>query len=273
MRSARSIRPPLAWRPSDSALARSYDTTAEAAMMAKGSIAMWALSVDARYQATPPRRSASVTRSITESKNAPRWLAWFEALASAPSSRSGSAASTTSSSPARRAPIPMAMAAATPRSSPRMVRWSGLRPVRRSPSPSGLTARSTGARNLPSNTGTRLSDSLPRIAAAPGTIPRTTDQPAGAGAPTGPAPAQMGVLDGEDVSDREHPQRGPRRAQREREDDAGRGAAGTVRRDARASVASRTARPSRTPNRRRSSAGSPSRSPSRRSSGTATRST
>ena len=30
-----------------------------------------------------------MTRSITESKNAPRWLAWFEALASAPSSRSG----------------------------------------------------------------------------------------------------------------------------------------------------------------------------------------
>ena len=71
----------------------------------------------------------------------------------------------------------------------------------------------------------------------------------------------MGVLDGEDVSDREHPQRGPRRAQREREDDAGRGAAGPVGGDRRASAASRTARPSRTPSRRRSSAGSPSRSP------------
>ena len=40
----------------------------------------------------------------------------------------------------------------------------------------------------------------------------------------------MGVLDGEDVSDREHPQRRPGRAQREREDDAGRGHAGTSRR-------------------------------------------
>ena len=45
-----------------------------------------------------------MTRSITESKNAPRWLAEFDALASAPSSRSGRAARTTRSSPARRAP-------------------------------------------------------------------------------------------------------------------------------------------------------------------------
>ena len=39
------------------------------------------------------------------------------------------------------------MAAPTPINSPRAVRWSGVRPVRRRPSPSGLTAFSTGARN------------------------------------------------------------------------------------------------------------------------------
>ena len=45
------------------------------------------------------------------------------------------------------------------------------------------------------------------------------------GRPDGLTTHQMGVLDGEDVSDREHPQRGPGRAQRERQDDPRRGAA------------------------------------------------
>ena len=58
----------------------------------------------ARYQATPPNSSASVTRSITESKNAPRWLAEFDALARAPSSRSGRAARTTRSEPGPQSP-------------------------------------------------------------------------------------------------------------------------------------------------------------------------
>ena len=57
IRSARSISPPLASSPSDSALARSYDTSDDAAMMAKGSSAMCGLSVDARYHATPPSSS------------------------------------------------------------------------------------------------------------------------------------------------------------------------------------------------------------------------
>ena len=45
---------------------------------------MWGSRSMARYQATPPISSASVTRSITESKNAPRWLAEFDALAKRP---------------------------------------------------------------------------------------------------------------------------------------------------------------------------------------------
>ena len=55
----------------------------------------------------------SVTRSATESKKAPRWLALFDALARAPSSRSGRAARMTSSRPPRRPPMAMTTAAAT----------------------------------------------------------------------------------------------------------------------------------------------------------------
>ena len=199
--------------------------------------------------------SASVTRSITESKNAPRWLAEFDALAKAPSSRSGRAARTTSSSPARRAPCA-----------------DGHRRghTQQEPQDREVVGAQTGAAQAVSQ---RLDCSLDRCtepsiehvtqatrtaghvtgplaaASAAGTIARTTDR---RGPPVRPAtPTQMGVLDGEDVSDREHPQRGPRRTQREREDDAGRGAAGSGRGHPPRSVASRTARPSRTPNPRR----------------------
>ena len=58
-----------------------------------------------RWRGTTPRRrtaAASVIRSTVESKKAPRWLAVPDALARAPSSRSGSAASTTRSSPSGR---------------------------------------------------------------------------------------------------------------------------------------------------------------------------
>src|SRR6056297_4094697 len=46
-----------------------------------------------------------------------------------------------------------------PTSSPTTVRWSGVRPVLRNPSPIGLTAASTGLRNLPSNVVATLPDS------------------------------------------------------------------------------------------------------------------
>ena len=89
IRSARSISPPLASSPNDSAFARWYEITELSAITANGSIDMCGESCDARYQATPPNNVASVTRSTTESKNAPRWLDEFDALASAPSNRSG----------------------------------------------------------------------------------------------------------------------------------------------------------------------------------------
>jgi hypothetical protein len=57
-------------------------------MTAKGNTDMCGLSFEARYQATPPSSKASVTRSMTESKNAPRWLAVLPALATAPSIKS-----------------------------------------------------------------------------------------------------------------------------------------------------------------------------------------
>ena len=56
----------------------------------------------------------------------------------------------------------MAKAAPTPTTSPAIVRWSGVIRVRRSAAPIGLTARSIGVRNLPSNTPARL----PRVARA-----------------------------------------------------------------------------------------------------------
>ena len=50
-------------------------------MTANGSIARCGDSCSsARYHATPPNSSASVTRSTTESKNAPRWLDVFGRL-------------------------------------------------------------------------------------------------------------------------------------------------------------------------------------------------
>ena len=57
----------------------------------------------------------------------------------------------------------MTTAAATARTSPTSVRWSGVRPVRRRPSPIGFTARSTGARKRPSN----MSKQVTRPACAP----------------------------------------------------------------------------------------------------------
>src|SRR6478735_7226521 len=114
---------------------------------------MCADSLPAMYHATPPSSTASVTRSTVESKNAPRWLDVLDAFANAPSKRSGRAARITRIRPSHRRPDPMANAAPTPTTNPTTVRWSGVRPVLRSASPTGRTAFSTGFRKLPSNTG------------------------------------------------------------------------------------------------------------------------
>jgi hypothetical protein len=97
IRSARSMMPPLAFNPRDSALARSYEMIELTDATARGTRAMCAECSSMKYQATPPKSSASVTRSMTESKKAPRWLEVFDALARAPSRRSGSAARMTRS--------------------------------------------------------------------------------------------------------------------------------------------------------------------------------
>ena len=92
-----------------------------------------------------------MTRSDTESKNAPRGPAVPEALATAPSSRSGSAHSTSRSRPARSAPLPMATAAPPASTTPVAVRWSAVMPVRRMFAPMGLRPCSKLDRQRPSN--------------------------------------------------------------------------------------------------------------------------
>ena len=75
--------------------------------------------VVARYQATPPKQQGvgdPVGDRVEE--GAPRADAVPEALATAPSSTSGTAARTSSSRPARRAPLPMATAAPAAMSTP-----------------------------------------------------------------------------------------------------------------------------------------------------------
>src|SRR5258706_1918299 len=128
--------------------------------------AMWPPYFDCRYHATPPNSSASVTRSATESKNAPRGPAVPAALANAPSRRSGTAASNTSTNPSRVAPEPIATAATPALIRPTPVRTSAVSPTRLSLRPTGTRARSTFERQGPSNmpkgyTGSRSFRRLP----------------------------------------------------------------------------------------------------------------
>ncbi len=94
---------------------------------------------------------ASVIRSTVESKKAPRWLEVPDALASAPSNRSGRAAAITRIKPMTRRPAATATAANAATTRPTTVRWSGESPVRRRARPIGRTARSTGPRKAPSS--------------------------------------------------------------------------------------------------------------------------
>src|SRR5690606_9053167 len=120
--------------------------------------------VEARYQATPPSRRASLTRSTVESKNAPRGEAVPDALATAPSSTSGRAVSTSSSRPARSAPLAIAIEAPTAMTRPVVVRWLAVMPVRRSWPPTGRSPFSKLLRHRPSN---MVSPDLPRSGAGP----------------------------------------------------------------------------------------------------------
>ncbi len=121
----------------------------------------------------------------------------------------------------------MTTAAATAMTSPAIVRWSGVRPVRRRPSPIGFTARSTGARKRPSN----MSEQVTR----PGTIVPPPVAPSRSGRVGSMRPevwtrATVGVRGSdEELPDGEDPQRGPRRPRRQWQDHPGRGAAGPIR--------------------------------------------
>ena len=77
--------------------------------------------------------SASETRSVTESKNAPRGLAWPLPRAIAPSSRSLTPATITPTTAQTRWPDAMSTAVATEASSPKTVSASAVMPRRRRP--------------------------------------------------------------------------------------------------------------------------------------------
>ena len=80
-----------------------------------------------------------MTRSLTESKKAPRWLDVPEALATAPSSVSGIPVRMSSSTPTRSAPAPTAIAQATDMARPQAVMASAGMPARLMLMPTGLT--------------------------------------------------------------------------------------------------------------------------------------
>src|SRR3954463_2354675 len=119
--------------------------------MASGSRAVWGLRVLARYQASPPRTSVSLTRSTTESKKAPRGDEVPEALATAPSSTSGTAEAASRHQPTKSHPSATAKAQAADRTRPRTVSWSALIPAFLRPVPTGRRLRSTPARHRLSN--------------------------------------------------------------------------------------------------------------------------
>jgi hypothetical protein len=125
--------------------------SSEAASTASGSTATRPGWVDARYQATPPSNSASLMRSITESKNAPRGEAVPEALATAPSSTSGTAVRTKRIRPARSHPLAIVNAAAVAMARPVSVRWLAVIPVRLIWAPMGRSPFSKLLRQRPSN--------------------------------------------------------------------------------------------------------------------------
>src|SRR5918998_3773666 len=120
---------------------------------ASGRMAVCGLWVEARYQATPPRTRVSLTRSTTESKNAPRGDAVPDALATAPSSTSGTAEAARRHQPTKSQPRPTATAQAADRTRPRTVSWSAVMPAFFRPVPTGRRLRSTPARHRLSNIG------------------------------------------------------------------------------------------------------------------------
>src|SRR5438270_7010730 len=120
--------------------------------MASGSRATWALWVLARYQARPPSTNVSLTRSTTESKKAPRGDEVPDALATAPSSRSGIAEAASRAAPAQNQPRATASPAKIEITTPVAVSWLAVIPTLPRPVPTGRRPFSTPVRHRLSNT-------------------------------------------------------------------------------------------------------------------------
>ena len=96
-------------------------------------------------------RTASATRSVTESKNAPRTEAVPAALATGPSSRSWSPVTISITMAQCRCPVAMRTAVTVADRRPVAVSTSAVTPRRCSAVPTGPVDRSTAARQRPSN--------------------------------------------------------------------------------------------------------------------------
>ena len=116
-----------------------------------GRSARWPSPRSRRYQAQPNMRTASATRSVTESKKAPRTEAVPAALATGPSRRSCMPVMIRKTMARWRWPVATRTAVAVAETRPVAVSTSAVMPWRCSASPTGPVVRSTAVRQRPSN--------------------------------------------------------------------------------------------------------------------------
>ena len=116
-----------------------------------GSSARWPSPRSSRYHAQPNMRTASATRSVTESKKAPRTDAVPAALATGPSNRSCMPVMIRKMMARCRWPVATRTAVAVADTRPVAVSTSAVMPWRWSVSPTGPVVRSTAVRQRPSN--------------------------------------------------------------------------------------------------------------------------
>ena len=116
-----------------------------------GSSARWPSPRFSRYHAQPNMRTASATRSVTESKKAPRTDAVPAALATGPSNRSCMPVMIRKMMARWRWPDATRTAVTVADTRPVAVRTSAVMPWRWSVWPTGPVVRSTAVRQRPSN--------------------------------------------------------------------------------------------------------------------------
>ena len=116
-----------------------------------GSSARWPSPRSSRYHAQPIMRTASATRSVTESKKAPRTEAVPAALATGPSRRSCMPVMIKKMMARWRWPVATRTAVAVAETRPVAVSTSAVMPWRCSDRPTGPVVRSTASRQRPSN--------------------------------------------------------------------------------------------------------------------------